>query len=139
MKTSALLLAVVVALGAAPVRAQEVIQAAPKQRGFLTGLGLGFLVGGLAGIGLGVGGLIGANDAAERLTRYAFPTSVERAGYDLLTSRLESSTALAAAGFVGGALALAAGVSFIVLDAPTPLVAFVPTSQGGVLVFSGRF
>lgn len=139
MKISALLLAVVVALSAAPARAEEVTQPATKQRGFTTGLGLGFLAVGIAGMGLGLGGLLGANDAAYRISRYEVPTAPERDGYEVLKSRLESSTALAAAGFIGGALAIAGGITCIMLDAPTPSVAFVPTAQGGVLVFSGRF
>ena len=139
MKISALLIAVVVALGAAPVRAEEVVQPAPKQRGFMTGLGMGFLIAGMAGIGMGVGGLLGANDAAYHITRYDSPTALEQPGLEVLKSRLETSTALAAAGFIGGVLAIAGGITFIMLDAPTPSVAFVPTAQGGVLVFSGRF
>ncbi|MDP2275121.1 MAG: hypothetical protein Q8N23_13740 [Archangium sp.] len=139
MKISALLLAAVVALGAAPVRAEDVVQPAPKQRGFMTGLGMGFLIGGMASIGMGVGGLLGANDAEYHLSRYDSPTALEQPGYDALKSRLETSTALAVTGFIGGALAIAGGITFIMLDGPTPAVAFVPTAQGGVLVFSGRF
>ncbi len=139
MKIAALLLAVVVAFCAAPVRAEEVVQPATKQRGFMTGLGLGFLIGGLAGIGLGVGGLVSANDAAERISRYNSLTALQRDGLGVLKARLESSTALAAGGFVGGAIAMTAAIIFILVDRPTPSVAFVPTSRGGALVFSGRF
>ena len=139
MKISPLLLAVVVALSAAPVRADEVTQPAPKHRGFMSGLGLGLLAVGIGGMGLGFGGVLGANDAAARISLYSFPTALEQDGYAVLKARLEGSTALAAVGFVGGALAIAGGITCIMLDAPTPSVAFVPTAQGGVLVFSGRF
>lgn len=139
MKTSALLLAFVVALGAAPVRADEVVQPATKQRGFMTGLGFGFLIGGIAGIGMGVGGLVSANDAAERIARYDSPTALQQGGLDVLKARLASSTALAVSGFIGGAVAITTAIILILVDGPTPSVAFVPTSQGGAFVFSGRF
>lgn len=105
----------------------------------MSGLGLGFLAVGLGAIGLGLGGLLGANDAAYHLSFYGTPTALEADGYAALKARLEGSTALAAAGFLGGAVALTAGITFIMLDGPAPAVAFVPTAQGGVLVFSGRF
>lgn len=56
-----------------------------------------------------------------------------------LQQRLAGGTTLAAVGFVLGGLALAGGIDCLVLDAPSASVAFVPTAQGGVFVFSGRF
>ena len=56
-----------------------------------------------------------------------------------LQERLSGGTTLAVVGFVGGGLALAGGVACLLLDGPRASVAFIPTSQGGMLVFSGRF
>lgn len=141
MRTLALLLAVALALGAAPVRAEEVAAAAPvKQRGFLTGLGLGLLVSGMIGMGAGIGGLLSANEAYGRVVAYGGMVAPnEVVSVNALNAQVSSGTALAAVGFIGGALALAGGVICVLLDTPRASVAFVPTSQGGVFVFSGRF
>lgn len=137
MRTTALLLAAALALGPTQARAAE---PAPKQRGFLSGLGLGLLVGGLVGVGAGTGGLLGANDATVRLASYGGTfTPDEEQAVLALQQRISGSTALAVLGFVGGGLALAAGVTCLLLDSPRATVAFVPTAQGGVFVFSGRF
>ena len=137
MRTTALLLAAALALGATPARAED---AAPHQRGFLTGLGLGLLVGGLVGVGAGTAGLFGSIDASVRLSAYgASPSSEELTSVFALQERLSGGTTLAVVGFVGGGLALAGGVVCLLLDSPRVSVAFVPTSQGGMLVFSGRF
>lgn len=137
MRTIALLLVAALALGSTPARAEE---APPKQRGFLSGLGLGLLVGGLVGVGAGVGGLVGAEDANVRLIAYQGTfTPDEEPAVLALQQRLAGSTVLAVVGFVGGSLALAAGVACLLLDSPRATVAFVPTAQGGVFVLSGRF
>lgn len=137
MRTTALLLAAALALGATPARAEE---AAVHHRGFLTGLGLGLLVGGLAGVGAGTAGLFGSMDASFRLSAYgASPSAEEVPSVVALQEHLSGSTTLAVVGFVGGGLALAGGVACLLLDSPRAKVAFVPTSQGGMLVFSGRF
>ncbi len=134
MRTTALLLAAVLALGAAPARAEE------KQRGFLTGLGLGLLVGGLVGVGAGTAGLFGSIDASIRLSAYgATPAADEMPSVTALQERRAGGTTLALVGFLGGGLALAGGVACLLLDSPRASVAFVPTSQGGIFVFSGRF
>jgi hypothetical protein len=136
MRTTALLLVAALALGATPALAEE----PQRQRGFLSGLGLGFLVGGLLGVGAGTAGLLGANDATVRLAAYGGTfTPDEEPAVLALQQRVSGSTALAVVGFVGGGLALAAGVTCLLIDSPRATVAFVPTSQGGVFVFSGRF
>ena len=68
MRTTALVLITAIALGASSVRAEE---PAPKQRGFLSGLGLGLLVVGMGGVGAGVAGVVSANDAYSRLGAYS--------------------------------------------------------------------
>ena len=133
MRTTALFLATALALTAAPVRAEAV---APKQRGFLSGLGLGLLIGGLAG----VGGMASSNDAYLKLGAYTGVVSVDEAtSVTALQERLAAGATLAGVGFVLGGLALAGGIACLILDAPPARVAFVPTAQGGVFVFSGHF
>ena len=141
MRTLALLLSVIVALGASPARAEESPQAVTKQqRGFLSGLGLGLLIGGLAGVGAGIAGLVNANDAHAYLALYGnSPTAAEQPSVTALQERLGGNTALAVVGLIGGGLALAGGIICLAIDTPSARVAFVPTQQGGVLVFSGRF
>jgi hypothetical protein len=136
MRTTALLL-VTVLLAASPARAED---PAPRQRTFLSGLGLGLLIGGLVGVGAGAGGLIGSNDASARLGAYGSTVAPEeQASVSALQQRMAGGATLAAIGFVAGGLALAGGITCLLLDTPRASVAFVPTSQGGVLVFSGRF
>ena len=54
MRNTALLLVAAIALSSVPVRAED---STPKQRGFLSRLGIGLLVAGLGGIGAGPAGL----------------------------------------------------------------------------------
>ncbi len=137
MRATAIFLTATIALGATPVRAEEVVV---KQRGFLSGLGIGLLIGGVAGLGAGFAGVLGATDASTRLAAYGpSPSALEQPTVTALQNRLGGSTALAVVGFVGGGLALAGGVICLIVDTPKASIAFVPTSQGGVLVFSGRF
>jgi hypothetical protein len=139
MKSTALLLSAVLALGASPARAEEPAtppQLVMKQRGFLSGLGLGLLIGGLAGVGAGIGGLVNANEAQTFLTAYG---STMNPTVTALQQRLGDSTMLAVVGFFAGGLALAGGIICLAIDTPRASVAFVPTSQGGVFVFTGRF
>ena len=124
-------------LAAAPARAED---AAPKQRSFLSGLGLGLLVGGLVGVGAGTGGLVSSNDAAAHLAAYGSTfTAQEQPAVIALSQRIAGTSTLAGVGFVVGGLLLAGGVTCLLIDTPHASVAFVPTSQGGALVFSGRF
>ena len=137
MRNTALLLAAALALGAIPARAEE---APLKQRGFLSGLGLGLLVGGLVGVGAGTAGLFGSIDASIRLSAYGpTPSGEEMASVTALQERRSGGTMLAVVGFLGGGLALAGGVACLLIDTPRASVAFVPTSGGGLFVFSGRF
>ena len=148
MRTAALLLSVVLALSASSVRAEEPAPTPSttpsntivKQRGFLSGLGLGFLIGGLAGLGAGIGGLITANEAQAGLAAYgSMFTEDQRPSVLALQDRAFGGSLLAAVGLVGGGLALAGGIICLAVDTPSASVAFVPTSQGGAFVFSGRF
>ena len=137
MRTTALLLVAAIALSSAPVRADE---GAPKQRGFLSGLGIGLLVASLGGIGAGTAGLLTANDGYFRLNAYSGTVSVdERPTVTALQRQVSGGTVLAGLGFGLGGAALIGGIVCLVLDRPVPNIAFVPTAQGGVLVFSGRF
>ena len=137
MRTTALFLATALALTALPVRAEGV---APKQRGFLSGIGLGLLIGGLAGVGAGIAGTGTSNDAYLKLGAYTGTVTADEATtVTALQERLASGATLAGVGFVLGGLALAGGIVCLLLDTPHASVAFVPTAQGGVLVFSGRF
>jgi hypothetical protein len=143
MRTTALLFSVVVALSATSVRAENPVPAnnvVKQQRGFLSALGLGLLIGGLAGIGAGIGGVIGANEAESYLILYR-PTAsaAEQPTVNALEQRAKGDSTLAAVGFIGGGLALVGGIICLAVDTPRASVAFVPTSQGGVFVFTGRF
>lgn len=136
MRTLALLLVAGLVLGASPAHAAETTL---HRRGFVSGLGLGLLVGGLAGAGVGTAGLLSANDAALRLAAYQSTATADLGATEALEARKTSSTLLSIIGFTAGGLALAAGVLCLVLDAPSPIVAFVPLQGGGAFVFSGRF
>ena len=136
MRTTALFLVAAIALGSAPVRAEET----PKQRGFLSGLGIGLLVAGLGGIGAGVAGMATANDGYGRRNAYTGTVSTDaRPTVTALQQQVSGGTVLAGLGFGLGGAALIGGIVCLVLDRPLPGVAFVPTAQGGVLVFSGHF
>lgn len=138
MRTTSLMLASMIVLG--PVSARAETPVTVTQRGFLTHLGMGLLIGGMAGLGLGVAGAIGSSDANTRLAAYGpQPTMAERPSVEALQSRLFVNSVLAGVGLVAGALATAFGIGFIVGDAPRGSVAFVPVSQGGVFVLSGGF
>lgn len=143
MRTAALLLSVVIASSASAARADEASQpvtTAVKQRGFLSGLGLGLLIGGLAGVGAGAAGLVSANEAQAYLGKYGgMVDPAEVPSVTALQQRLSGATTLAVVGFIGGGLALAGGIICLALDTPSASVAFLPTAQGGVFVFTGRF
>lgn len=138
MRTTALLLVTVIAFGAAPARAEEQVTA--HQRGFLTHVGVGFLIGGMLSLGLGTAGAIGSSEANTRLEAYGGQaTAAEQPTVDALKARLAVNSVLAGVGLVVGAVATAVGIGCILGDAPRASVAFVPTSQGGVFVLSARF
>lgn len=137
MRPLALLLAV--SLAATPAWA-EPPPALRQGRGLLTGLGFTLLVTGVACVGLGLGGTFTANDAAGRIDAYSLTTqSFDGAAIDALRARLNGGTTTAVIGFTLGAVALIGGALFLALDAPPARVAFVPTSDGGTVVLTGRF
>lgn len=136
MKTTALVLLVV--LGASPARAEG----APVQgRGFLTGLGLGLLIGGLTGAGFGVAGVVQASDATGRLAAFQSPLpETEVPSFKAVEARLTAGTTMSMLGFILGGLALAGGLTCLVLDGgATASVVFAPTASGGAFVFSAQF
>ena len=138
MRTTALLLLTVFSLGSTAARAEE--PAGVHQRGFLTHLGMGFLIAGLFSTGAGVAGVIGANDANTRLQAYSGASiAAEQPSVEALQARLGANTVLAAVGVVLGPIATAFGIGFIAGDAPRASVAFVPLAQGGVFVLSAGF
>lgn len=140
VRPAALLLAVLLALSASPARAQETPRVVKTQRGFLSGLGLGLLIGGLAGVGAGIGGLVSANEAQTTLAAYGGTVNdAQRPTVTALYERLRASTTLAGVGLIGGGLALAGGILCLAIDTPSASVAFVPSTQGGALVFTARF
>lgn len=140
MKFISLLLTAGLVLSAASARAEEA--APPQPRGFLTGVGLGLLVGGLAGVGVGVAGAASAADLGGTLKHYPRILEDEAQTVKALDDARLASMAQAMVGFIGGALALAGGIACLALDgkgSDTSTVALVFTQQGGVLVLSGRF
>lgn len=138
MRTTALLLATLLALSATPARAEE--QVVTHQRGFLTHLGVGFFIGGMAGLGVGVAAMLSLADTSILLNAYgSFPTAEEQPTVKALETRMTVTSVLAGVGLVAGAVATAVGIGCILGDAPRAQVAFVPTAQGGVFVLSGRF
>ena len=115
-------------------------KARSQSGGYLTHLGMGFLIAGLFSTGAGVAGVIGANDANTRLQAYSGASiAAEQPSVEALQARLGANTVLAAVGLVLGPIAAALGIGFIAGDAPRASVAFVPLSQGGVFVLSAGF
>jgi hypothetical protein len=137
MKNTALLLIAVIALGASPARAEETV--VTQQRGFLSRLGVGLLIGSFMSAGLGVAAVMNANSVSATRSIYSFYTADEALIVQQLDRRIATSTALSVVGFVVSGLALAGGIICLAVDTPAAKVAFVPTAEGGVLVLSGRF
>ncbi len=137
MKTLALVVAVAVGLTSSSAGAEP---AAPTQRGALTGLGLGFLLAGLTGVGFGVAGVVNASNAAASRETYGTPTMDQAVAVSLLNKQFDSGSVMAGVGFaLGGALFIASIICFIV-DRPSPVaVTFVPTLQGGTFALSATF
>jgi len=141
MKNIALLLSVVLALSATSVRAED---AAPprRARGFLSGLGLGLFVVGLAGAGAGLSGVFIANDANVKLNAFESPLPASEAeAFKFVLDRAAAGGTLTALGFIIGGLALAGGITCLAIDTPNTqaMVTFAPLSGGGTFVFSARF
>lgn len=135
MKTLALVVAVAVGLASFPA------EAAPKERGFLTGLGLGFLVGGLAGVGVGVAGSLNASFASIYLVSYPTPPNQDHAPTIAnLRNQQLSGQVMTGVGFALGGALIIASIICLIIDTPPPVaVTFVPTSQGGTFALSANF
>lgn len=143
MRPVALLLAVAVALSASPAVAEE---NAPHQRGFLTGLGLGFLLLGGVGTGLGVSGSINAGQADAALEPLVDDAGNTKQQEDtplttVLGTQRASGTVLAIVGFTLAAASFITSIVLFVIDRPRPpvTVAFMPTQQGGTFALTANF
>lgn len=134
-------------LSAAPAHAAD---GATRGRGWLTGVGLGFVALTLGGVGLGVGGLLQTQDANTLLTAYVGTASARRTPLDgeaapitELQARASAGQTLSAAGFILGGVGLVGSLVCLILDgvwAKRPVdVAFAPAAGGGAFVFSARF
>lgn len=144
MRPVALLLAVAVALSASPAVAEEKV---PHRRGFLTGLGLGFVLLGGVGVGLGIGGTVNGVQAEASLAAIAkanammAPTGDDSQLLAVLDSQRSRGTTFAIVGFSIAAASIITSIVLFVLDRPTPpvTVSFMPTHQGGTFALSANF
>jgi hypothetical protein len=144
MRSAAALLLAVLLLAAGPVHAAD---GGTRGRGWLTGVGLGFVALTFGGVGLGVGGLLQMSDANTLLTAYVgngrTPLADEAEVVNDLRARAGAGQSLATAGFVIGGAGLVGAVVCLVLDgvwAGRPVdVAFAPAPGGGAFVFAARF
>jgi len=134
-------LALLLALAPQLARAEEAVSATPHERGFLSGLGIALLVGGLGATGLGIGAGLGAGEATRELNAFLNPLpATEAMAFKAVEQRVKDNTTLMVGSFVGAGVLLAAGIVCLVLDAPrVPPVVLVPTRDGAVLSFSARF
>jgi hypothetical protein len=100
----------------------------------LSGLGVAVLGFGVAGLALGLSGVLISGDAGQTLALYGTPTMAEAATAIDLNGRLQTGNSLALAGFIAGGLLLTAGIILLVADAPRPVsFSIMPTSTGGVM------
>jgi hypothetical protein len=110
-------------------------------RTWLSGLGLGLITAGAGAVGLGVAGLVTANDASGRLFIYSILPMRDPRDADLtlpeLIARRDDGTALALAGFIGGGLLVAGGLVALLLDRPMS-VAVAPTRDGAFVSLAVR-
>lgn len=147
MRPLAALLSVV--LLAAPVaRADEgapvAVATESRGRGWLTGLGVGLLGVGLAGVMLGISGAITTSDANALLAAYypdstSAPKKEEAGAVKFIATRRDDALAMAVAGFVAGGVALAGGLLALLLDGRAPAVAVAPIPGGAAVAVSGRW
>lgn len=127
MKTSLSLLLSLAVFSASTAHAAE--PTAP--RGWRTGLGVTLLALGAGGFGLGVAGILSANDAQARANAYLLPSTDDQTQtLPVLRQERDTFTTLAAVGFVVGGLCLAGGVTLLALDGRPAAVALVPTRDG---------
>lgn len=138
MRPVALLLAIAVALSASPAVAEETV---PHQRGFLTGLGLGFLVLGGVGTGLGIGGTLTASQADASLAKIGPPTKDNVDLIAALDTERRVGSVLGVVGFVVAVGSFITGIVLFVKDRPAPPVTVVvmPLQQGGMFALSANF
>lgn len=147
MKATASLLAAVLLLSSSVARAED--GAPTRGRGWLTGVGLGFVAMGLTGVGLAVGGSLSAGDANRLIDAYlkvgggTVPLEVDAPTVVELRTRAASAQSLATVGFVLAGVGLAGALTCLILDgvwASRPVdVAFVPAAGGGGVVVTARF
>lgn len=144
MRTVALVVAVAVALSSTSAFADD----APKQRGFLSGLGVGLLVLGSAGLGLGGVGTVSVIDSNTVLTPLLTdsngqpmdPAAEDAATVEILSARRDRGAVAMGVGLGVGVASIVTGIILLVLDAPPPvLVTFTPTPQGGAFSLSATF
>jgi len=141
-----------VALLAAPLaRAEDAGPAAPvttatetRGRGWLTGFGVGLLGLGLAGVMLGIGGVITMSEANTLLAAYyptpgSAPTAAEAPAVKLIEARRDGASAMGVAAFITGGVALATGILFLALDGRAPAVAVAPIPGGAAVAVAGRW
>lgn len=135
MRPLSLLLALAVLGAPLPARAAEPAPA----RGWRTGLGVSLLALGAGAFGLGLAGVLVANDAQVRLNAYQLPSADDLAQtLPVLQQQRDTFTTLAAVGFVAGALCLGGGVTFLALDGRPAAVALVPTRDGAFVSLALR-
>ncbi len=138
MRAASLLLVAALCLTSAGARAEG----GASPRAWRTGLGVGLVALGAGGLGLGLAGVLAANDAQGRLLAYGPAATVtpQDAAQTLpvLTQERDAFTALAVAGFAAGGLLLGAAVTLLVLDGRPAAVAVMPTRDGAFVSFSLR-
>lgn len=134
------LLTVVALLLAAPAQAAD---EAPRGRGWLTGVGMGFTVAGLAGLGLGLAGALQVSDAGARIDAYVgdtAPLDVEARTVTDLMDRQEAGKTLMGVGFgIAGAGALGAILCFVLDRGERVQVGYAPGPGGGLFTVHARF
>lgn len=135
------LLTVVALLLAAPAQAAD---EAPRGRGWLTGVGMGFTVAGLAGLGLGLAGALQVSDAGARIVAYqqdvGVPLYEEADTVKSLEERQAAGMTLMGVGFgIAGAGALGAILCFVLDRGERVQVGYAPGPGGGLFTVHARF
>lgn len=128
-------------LCALPARAEPATVTQTTSRSMLSALGVTLLGVGVAGIGLGFGGIVSLGETEASIAAYfrsGTPAENEAGIVRTLRDQESASTSAMIAGFVIGGLAIAGGITCLVLDRPVQ-VAFAPTLNGGTVVVTARF
>ena len=147
MKARTLGLVLSVVLGSNAFAQSDVsVSTSPRGRGWLTGLGVGLVGGGLAAIAVGAAFAANASQADSMISGLLdangdLPKNQAPAAGQL--SERRASAQMAAIGLLvtGGALVVGGVISVIVdsMFAHAPRVAFALVREGGVLVVGGEF